>query len=191
MGALDTYRLSVLQVGLILAFKYGTEKGNRNPQLLSNLGIQPFFPNLCRVCDIHWTHSAFAPFFVQLSFKNKLPKTEHYLFCSVTVRLQPWTFTLRPKKINSWSVVTVQKVVKLTLMKQFTWKKQIPPQNSRWHETKLEMLVPRMSLLPHLQPCWDPHMHMDGKGRKQHQDSFSLAGSVLNNLISHLAGSLA
>ena len=101
MGAVDTDQLSVLQVGLILAFKYGTEKGNRNLQHLSNLRILPFFPNLCGVCDIHCTHSAFAPLFVQLSFKNKLPKTERYLFRSVRDSLQPWTFTLRPKKINS------------------------------------------------------------------------------------------
>jgi len=83
MEAVDTYRLSVLQVGLILVFKYGTEKGNRNPHLLFNLGMQPFFLNLCSIYDIHRKHSAFALLFVLLLFKNNVPKTEHYLFYSV------------------------------------------------------------------------------------------------------------
>lgn len=87
--------------------------------------------------------------FVQLSFKNKSPKTED--FC-LRDSLQPWTVTLRPENVNSRKLST-----------WFSWssshgRNMFLPKIAEGIRPSLRCSFSECPLLPHLQPCWGPHV---------------------------------
>lgn len=170
--------LCVMQVGLILAFKYGTEKGNRKPQLLPNLGIKLLLLNLCRVCGTHSrTVHLHCPLFNSYS-RMKCPKLSTILLCEG--HSAPWKFTLRPK----------------ILISEVLWKCWASPERGQTDPNRavnMEEPGPQRGFRSRLRcrfPCWGPHVHMDVKMRKQYQASLSVRASISNNLISHLASCL-